>query len=184
MPLDVNSLPAVVQARQTLEKYRGKIESGIGKAQTLVEVGGASYLASRLSAHLGGPEGKSILGIPIELAIGAACGAVAMSGSAGRHTEDVLAAGVGAIAAYTARLGFQAGLASAKPPADDAQAPGQVSGVVPNYYYLPPPPPQWALPPPAVAYPSDYDQCRSRSEGVGADLIDNAAQVLDRMNRG
>src|SRR5262245_57435507 len=122
MPLNIYSMPAVAQAREALEKYRNKVEYGIGHAQTLAEVGGASYLASRLSAHLGGPDGKTILGVPLELAIGAACGALAMSGSAGKHTEDVLAVGVGAIAAYTARLGFQAGLATAQPPAEPAGA--------------------------------------------------------------
>src|SRR5688572_3346046 len=103
MAIDIYSLPAVAQARAKLERYRPKIENGIGAAQTVLEVGGASYIAVRLSAHLGGPQGKTILGVPIELAIGAACGALAMSGSAGKHTEDVLA---------------DADVASACPPAD------------------------------------------------------------------
>jgi hypothetical protein len=132
MALDVYSLPAVAQARATLDRYRGKIENGIGQAQTLVEVGGAAYLAARLSAHLGGPEGKNILGVPFELVVGAACGAIAMSGSAGRHVEDVLAVGVGSIAAYSARLGFQAGLTTARPPAE-LPAGGQVGAFPPGY---------------------------------------------------
>ena len=158
MGIDIYGMPAVAHARASVDRYRAKIESGIGQAQTLAEIGGASYLTARLSAHLGGPDGKSFLGVPLELAVGAACGALAMSGSAGRHTEDVLAVGVGAIAAYTARLGFQSGLQTARPPmlgAADAQAQQpQVGAWAPNYasptVALPPPRPQayFAVPAP------------------------------------
>ena len=72
MAIDIYSLPAVAHGRASVEKYRAKIESGIGQAQTLAEIGGSSYLTARLSAHLGGPEGKSFLGVPLELAVGAA----------------------------------------------------------------------------------------------------------------
>src|SRR5262245_19296834 len=116
MAINYQSLQSLEHARSVLDKYRNRVEAGIGQARTLAEVGGGSYLTSRLSAHLGGPEGKVLMGVPLELAVGAACGALAMSGSAGRHSEDVLAVGVGAIAAYAARLGFQAGLATARPP--------------------------------------------------------------------
>lgn len=153
MGIDIYGMPAVAHARASVDRYRAKIESGIGQAQTLAEIGGASYLTARLSAHLGGPEGKSFLGVPLELAVGAACGALAMSGSAGRHTEDVLAVGVGAIAAYTARLGFQSGLQTARPPllgAADAQAPQQQVGAWPPSYALPPQQ-MVALPPPRPA---------------------------------
>ncbi|MFO0726454.1 MAG: hypothetical protein U1E65_21890 [Myxococcota bacterium] len=154
MAIDIYGLPAVAHARASVEKYRAKIESGIGQAQTLAEIGGSSYLTARLSAHLGGPEGKAFLGVPLELAVGAACGALAMSGSAGKHTEDILAVGVGAIAAYTARLGFQAGLQTARPPlvgAADGLAVPQV-GAWPQITYALPPPPVAALLPPQVPF--------------------------------
>lgn len=155
MAIDIYGLPAVAHARASVEKYRAKIESGIGQAQTLAEIGGSSYLTARLSAHLGGPEGKSFLGVPLELAVGAACGALAMSGSAGKHTEDILAVGVGAIAAYTARLGFQAGLQTARPPlvgVADAMAVPQVGAWTQPLTYALPPPPVPALLPPQVPY--------------------------------
>jgi len=176
--LDIYSLPAVTHARATLEKYRGKIEYGVGRMQVLAEIGGASYLAARLSAQLGGPEGKTIVGLPIELAIGAACGALAMTGSAGKHAEDVLALGVGAIAAYTSRLGFEAGLANAKPPAEPA---GQVAGAAPVYYYIPQPPP--VLPAPRAGHErSEYERHAEQAAGVGANEIEAAVEVLDRLH--
>ncbi|MCC7383919.1 MAG: hypothetical protein IT384_18900 [Deltaproteobacteria bacterium] len=208
MAIDVYSLPTVAQARATLDRYRSRIESGIGQAQTLAEIGGSAYLAARLSAHLGGPEGKAILGVPIELAIGAACGALAMSGSAGRHSEDVLAAGVGAIAAYTARLGFQAGLSTSQPPEPPAGVQGQIGAVAPAYLLPPgtvlsPPVPrapvQVAMAPPTVlsaapaygAAPQPWAHAEvlegevmpSGYEQVVGDEIDSAVEVLDRIRR-
>ncbi|MFO0722840.1 MAG: hypothetical protein U1E65_03580 [Myxococcota bacterium] len=210
MAIDIYSLPAVAHGRASVEKYRAKIESGIGQAQTLAEIGGSSYLTARLSAHLGGPEGKSFLGVPLELAVGAACGALAMSGSAGKHTEDILAVGVGAIAAYTARLGFQAGLQTARPPlvgAADAMALPQVGAwPQPMSYALPPPqvpallpslPPYYVAPPqPAPAQVPYYPPPPVRPdepplavvsgpepEEVGADTYASATAVLDQIAR-
>ncbi|MFO0726501.1 MAG: hypothetical protein U1E65_22130 [Myxococcota bacterium] len=203
MAIDIYGLPAVAHARASVDKYRAKIESGIGQAQTLAEIGGSSYLTARLAAHLGGPEGKSFLGVPLELAVGAACGALAMSGSAGKHTEDVLAIGVGAIAAYTARLGFQAGLQTARPPivgAADALAAPQVGAWPAPTYALPPPPvaaylaPQiYAPPPPVYAPPPPPVRVEEpppasavsgpEAEEVGADPYASATAVLDQIAR-
>lgn len=209
MGIDIYGMPAVAHARASVDRYRAKIESGIGQAQTLAEIGGASYLTARLSAHLGGPDGKSFLGVPLELAVGAACGALAMSGSAGRHTEDVLAVGVGAIAAYTARLGFQAGLQTARPPlvgAADAMALPQVGAwPPPTGYALPPPqvlallpsqPPYYAAPPQPVPVQAYYPPpvhveeppplavvSGPEPEEVGADPYASATAVLDQIAR-
>ena len=181
MAIDVYKSPAIERARSTLEKYKGRLENGIGEAQTIVAVGGASYLAARLSAQLGGPEGKTILGIPLELAIGAGCGTLAMTGSAGKHAEDVLAVGVGAIAAYTARLGFQAGMQSAKPPVPE------VGVALGPQYQLAAPLYQAALPLPVM--PSPYQQMQQvevaaePEEEIGADPYAEASDVLDQYGR-
>lgn len=98
-------------------RHRGRLENGIGKAKTVGEVALGSYAGSRLSAHLGGPDGKKIAGVPLEVAVGVGCAALAMSGAAGRYSEDVLALGLGSVSGYTARLGFTAGLKTARPPA-------------------------------------------------------------------
>lgn len=201
MAVDVYRAQALERARTALGRYRGSIESGVGQAQTVAAVGGASYLAARLSAHWGGPEGKTILGVPLELAVGAACGALAMTGSAGKHTEEVLAVGVGAIAAYTARLGFQAGLATSKPPPAGAEVgaahPALAAG--PQYRSLPAGSRAQAYaPPPAyqseqtqvgdggyAAYyeaPPNYEAA-GEDEGVGADPYAQASNVLDQYGR-
>lgn len=112
--MDVYS-SALAQYQQAAQKYRGKLEAGVGQAKTVVEVAGGAYGAARLSAHLGGPAGKKIAGLPIELWIAGGAAAASMSGHAGRHAEDLLAVGIGALSAYTARKGFEAGLATARP---------------------------------------------------------------------
>lgn len=104
-------------AAHLLRAHRGRLEKGIGKAKTVGEVALGSYAGARLSAHLGGPEGKKLGGvIPLEVAIGIGCAGIAMSGAAGRYAEDLMAVGLGSVSGYTARLGFTAGLKTAKPP--------------------------------------------------------------------
>lgn len=187
MAIEVYRAQAMEKARSALGRYRGQIESGIGQAQTVATVGGASYLAARLSAHWGGPDGKNVMGVPLELAIGAACGALAMSGSAGKHTEEVLAVGVGAIAAYTARLGFQAGMNTARPPptAEVGAAPAYQLAAPPAYASLPPP----YEPPRAQAYEqprAHYEHQEVAAEDpeeVGADPYADASSVLDNYGR-
>jgi hypothetical protein len=48
MGFDIYGMPPVAHARASVDRYRAKIESGIGQAQTLAEIGGASYLTARL----------------------------------------------------------------------------------------------------------------------------------------
>lgn len=102
-------------ARSRLGEYRGRVESGIGQTKTMAEIVGAAAGASYLSARFGGPTGKNVLGLPIEAWIGGGAAVLALSGSAGRHSEDVMAIGVGALAGLGARYGFEQGLKHASP---------------------------------------------------------------------
>lgn len=123
VPASYGALDRINEARRAaaerLSQYRGRAiaERPVGEAKTLAEVAGAAYLVSRLSAQLGGIEGKKIGPLPLELAVAGLCVGVVLSGQAGAQTEDVAAIGVGAVAGYAARQGFTAGLAHAKPPA-------------------------------------------------------------------
>lgn len=124
---------ALAAARERLAAYRGKIEGGVGQVKTMAEVAAGAYGAARLSAHLGGIEGKKILGMPLEVAIGAGAGVVAYTGMAGRYSEDVAAVGLGAVAGYCARAGYTAGLKTAQPPAEVA---GYVGATFPGAQQL------------------------------------------------
>jgi hypothetical protein len=209
-----------VQARAQLEQYRGKAKAlatqqrdTVKEALFVGEVVGAGYAVSRLSAHLGGPEGRSVLGVPIELGTGAMLGglgllmiarraatpAEAVESAASAKEEAIaghlLALGAGAVAAYTSRLGFEAGLKTAKPPKDEepqANA-SQVSGMPPQIcYYLPAPPQPYPALPASIAAPMGATPVQQtyvaeipaiETAPVGADEIDSAVEILDRMNR-
>lgn len=111
----VLNFPMIEAAKAKMARYGGRVESGIGQVKTMAEVAAGAYGAARLSAHLGGPEGKKVFGLPVELAIAGAAGVVAATGMAGAHTTDLIALGVGAAAGYTARVGFIHGLKTANP---------------------------------------------------------------------
>ncbi len=164
MALDVYN-SALSQYQAAANKYRGRIEAGVGQAKTVVEVAGGAYGAARLASHLGGPTGKKYAGIAVELWIGGACAGLAMSGHAGKHADDLLAVGIGAVSAFTARKGFEAGLSSYRPPAE-VPAGGSVQGVG------------------CVALPSGVSGAlgpgvgAAENDGVGAASYDQAASVL------
>lgn len=219
---DLYLYPGFAHARARADEYRDKAKALVAKnrdtiseALFVAEVGGTSYAVARLSGG-GGPEGRTILNMPVELAIGAALGAagIALIARADKGSREesaqhqqwaghLLAVGAGAIAAYTSRLGFEAGLAKAKPPAD-AQSANQVSGVPPVPYYYVPAPQQWLLPPsttpqmlpaafsaaaqqqeavPVAAVPVAVQGEEIDGESIGADEIQSAVEILDRMNR-
>src|SRR5262245_598641 len=81
---NVATLPALVRARAQLEEYRGKAKTltqhrdTLKEAMFVGEVVGTSYAVSRLSAHFGGVEGRTLLGLPIELAAGATLGGIGL----------------------------------------------------------------------------------------------------------
>ncbi len=54
MGIESCGIPAVAHARASIDRYRAKIESGIGQPQKLAEIGGGSYLIPCIPAH-GGP---------------------------------------------------------------------------------------------------------------------------------
>lgn len=221
--------PALARARAQKEEYldRSKARAAqkrdvLKEAIFVAEVGGASYAVSRL-AGAGGPEGRTFLGVDIELVIGAVFGGAGMlligrsdalsAGSSERAeevAEHLLAIGAGSIAAYTSRLGFEAGLANAKPPEEAPANANQVSGAPPpmTCYYIPAPP-TWALAPgaqpmipaaaPSSSMPLQPEPARlgtmqerpaitpilvQDNPIVGADEIESAAEILERMNQG
>ena len=148
--MNVYQLPSVAAAREKLAAYRGKAERGVGAAKTVAEVAGAGYGAAYLSGRLGGPEGKKIIGLPLEVAVGIGCAVAAASGIAGRHSEDVLAVGLGSVTAFTSRLGFTHGMAQAAPPAVSGWAYPQ-----PQAYPQPAALPYYPQPA-ALPYPAGY----------------------------
>lgn len=115
------ALDRLAAAREKISHYQKGVERHVGLAKTGAEIVGASYLAARLSARLGGIEGKTLFGFPLEAVVGGACLAASVSGAGGAYAEDLAAVGVGALSAVSARRGFAAGLKDANPPA-------QVSG--------------------------------------------------------
>jgi hypothetical protein len=214
--------PGLADARERLDQYREKAKAlaaaardPLSEAMYVGEVVGSGYLVSMLSGRAG-PDGRTLFGIPIELLIGGALGGAALvlvgrneparageSPKSAVIAEHLLALGSGAIGAYTARLGFQAGLAHAKPPEEPSA--GQVSGVPPpgTVCYLPMPS-QWllpattpapamtpaVLPAPAPAVTAgvssqEYEApfLEQESTSIGADEIESAVEILDRMNR-
>ncbi len=217
--------PALARARAQMEEYKDRAKSRavqhrdvLKEALFVAEVGGASYAVSRL-AGAGGPEGRTILGVNVELLIGAALGgagllligrADALPAGSSEKTEEMaahlLALGAGSIAAYTSRLGFEAGLANAKPPEEAPANGNQVSGAPPpvTCYYIPAPP-AWAVAPGTPAMipatipmqaqpepvqsvvvherPPNVPLIVQESPVVGADEIESAVEILERMNR-
>jgi hypothetical protein len=212
---DLYLYPALANARARVDEYRDKTKALVARnrdtlseALFVAEVGGTSYAVARLSGG-GGPEGRTVLGVPVELLIGAALGGagLVLIGRADRAPQaesaknealagHLLAVGAGAIAAYTSRLGFEAGLAGAKPPEEPQAAANQVSGVLPMPYYYVPAPSQWMLPsgnvapamvPAALPAPAAQEVmvavAPQERTSIGADEIESAAEILDRMNR-
>jgi hypothetical protein len=136
---DVYRLRSMDAARARLAAYRATAQNGeMGDTvKALAEVGLGAYAASRISAQLGGPEGKKILGVPVELAIAGAAAWYAMDGG-NDYAPDVLAVGMGALSAYAARKGYEHGLARAKPPASVSGWPGYTEiGAGHNCHALP-----------------------------------------------
>jgi hypothetical protein len=228
--------PGLADARERLEQYRDKAKAlaaaardPLSEAMYVGEVVGSGYLVSMLSGRAG-PDGRTLFGIPIELLIGGALGGAALvlvgrnePARAGESpkgaviAEHLLALGSGAIGAYTARLGFQAGLARAKP-AEEPSA-SQVSGAPaqPTTICYLPAPAHWMLPattqapamtpapammpaPATVPAASTLPASSAVTAGdpfqeyfapvlgeentsIGADEIQSAVEVLDRLNR-
>jgi hypothetical protein len=221
--------PAYLQAQAKKEEYQNRAKDlvkarprdVVKEALFVAEVAGASYVASRVAGG-GGPEGKKILNAGIELWAGALIGGAGLvlighghlsrsglSEKAEEAAEHLLALGAGCIAAYTARLGFEAGLANAKPPAEEQANENQVSGAPPQVtcYYLPAPAP-WAVAPgapqmqmqmlpaavPMEAQPEQLAPAVVQEKqairpvvveasAIGADEIDSAVQILERINQ-
>jgi hypothetical protein len=214
--------PGLANARARMDEYREKAKALAARARDPLteamyvgEVVGSGYLVSRLSG-MAGPDGRTLFGIPVELLIGGALGGAALvlvgradtarpeaSSKNEAIAEHLLALGSGAIGAYTARLGFQAGLANAKPPEESQGGANQVSGAPapPMICYLPAPS-QWLLPatttaptqvPAALPAPAATAGVLSQeympplvaqeSTSIGADEIETAVEILDRMNR-
>jgi hypothetical protein len=137
--MNVYQLPALAAARQSLENLKQKhgalqagVQAGLGQTKELGLVALGSYGASRLSHHLGGPEGKKIGGIPLELALGGAAAVVAMTGYAGEYSDELLHLGIGAVAGFAAKKGAEAGLKTTK-----AGAPPAVAGYPAGYFGAP-----------------------------------------------
>lgn len=212
-------------ARARLDEYREKTkaqatQAGARDAMTetlyVAEVAGAGFAASLLSGT-GGPDGRTVFGLPVEIVLGTVIGGAGVllltrgdsaPAKGGANTQDLaghlLAVGSGTLAAYTSRLGFQAGLSRAKPPAEEQANASQVSGAPPATQpptaicYVPVPP-QWMLPPPQTAAPvmvpaGSLAASAQQHEivapiavhegpSVGADEIETAAEILERLNR-
>src|SRR5688572_5161323 len=108
--------PALASARARVDEYRDKTRALVSRnrdtfaeAIFVAEVGGTSYAVARLSGG-SGPEGRTLLGMPIELVIGAALGGAGMvllgradqapQGESAKHQAmagHLLAVGAGAI---------------------------------------------------------------------------------------
>lgn len=99
---------ALSDARSQISAYRSRATSTVGTVKTAAEVLGGAAGAAFISGRMGGPDGYRVFGMPVELALGA--GLALVSGQAGDHQADVLAAAVGAGCAYAARKGFEMGL--------------------------------------------------------------------------
>lgn len=135
--MNVYQLPALAAARQRLEALRtgsgqlqAGLQAGLGQTKQLGLVALGSYGASRLSHHLGGPEGKKIGGIPLELAVGGACALASMTGYAGEYSDELLNIGIGAVAGFAAKKGAEAGLKTTK------ATPPAVAGYPTSYGYM------------------------------------------------
>ena len=87
------------RARNATAKFESKVETVV---ETLEATGGA-YAMGVLQGRF--PDKREIMGIPIELAIGAGLHVAGFAGLAGRSSSHLHAFGTGALAAYAVRAG-------------------------------------------------------------------------------
>lgn len=73
---------------------------------------GSAYLASYLSAKMGGAAGYKVKGVPVELLAAGALIGLSMTGAAGKASHHLMGAGAGALFSYAAKMGYSAGIAA------------------------------------------------------------------------
>lgn len=132
--MSVYNHPSVIAAKQRVNRTTAKaqLQAGLGQTKTAALVAGGAYGAARLSAYLGGTEGKKIMGVPLPLAIGGVCAALGASGMAGEYGDEIMTLGLGAVAGYASQKGFNAGMADHKPQA--AVSGVEIGNYVPEGY--------------------------------------------------
>lgn len=89
-------------------KQRMNLDNHVEKAVRTVEVGVGAAAAGLVQGR-SGPQGLSILGIPVEVLGGVALNVAGHVGAAGKHSDHLCNFGDGLIAAFTSSFGFGVG---------------------------------------------------------------------------